>query len=87
MFRNFEGYPDPTAGRAFANIAKEERKALLGAVARELGYAGEDGAVITETLEGIFDCTGSGGAGGLGGLMEGGEIQPGVSVETHVIGI
>ena len=27
MFRNFEGYPDPTAGRAFANIAKEERKA------------------------------------------------------------
>jgi len=68
-------------------LAKEERKALLGAVARELGYAGEDGAVITETLEGIFDCTGSGGAGGLGGLMEGGEIQPGVSVETHVIGI
>lgn len=68
-------------------LAKEERKALLGAVARELGYAGEDGAVITETLEGIFDCTGSGGAGGLGGLMEGGEVQPGVSVETHVIGI
>ena len=68
-------------------LAKEERKALLGAVARELGYAGEDGAVITETLEGIFDCTGYGGAGGLGGLMEGGEIQPGVSVETHVIGI
>ena len=27
MFRNFEGYPDPTAGRAFANIAKAERKA------------------------------------------------------------
>ena len=27
MFRNFEGYPGPTAGRAFANIAKEERKA------------------------------------------------------------
>ena len=27
MFRNFEGYPDPTAGRALANIAKEERKA------------------------------------------------------------
>lgn len=27
MFRNHEGYPDPTAGRALANIAKEERKA------------------------------------------------------------
>lgn len=27
MFRNFEGYPDPTAGQALANIAKEERKA------------------------------------------------------------
>lgn len=27
MFRNSEGYPDPTAGRAFANIAKAERKA------------------------------------------------------------
>ena len=68
-------------------LAKEERKALLGAVARELGYTGEDGAVITETLEGIFDCTGSGGPGGLGGLMEGGDVQPGVSIETHVIGI
>ena len=65
-------------------LAKEERKALLGAVARELGYTGEDGAIVTETLEGIFDCTGSG---GLGGLMGGAEIQPGVSIETHVIGI
>ncbi len=27
MFRNHEGYPDPTAGRALANIAKEERRA------------------------------------------------------------
>ena len=27
MFRNFEGYPDPTAGRALANIAKKEKKA------------------------------------------------------------
>ena len=65
-------------------LAKEERKALLGAVTRELGYTGEDGAIVTETLEGIFDCTGSG---GLGGLMGGAEVQPGVSIETHVIGI
>ena len=27
MFKNCEGYPDPTAGRAFANIARDERKA------------------------------------------------------------
>lgn len=71
-------------------LAKLERKALLGGVARELGYTGEDGAVITDTLEGIFDCTGTDGLGGLGemmgGLMDGAEGQPGVSVETHVIG-
>ena len=27
VFRNYEGYPDPTAGRALANIAREEKKA------------------------------------------------------------
>ena len=68
-------------------LAKQERKALLGGVARELGYTGEDGAVITDTLEGIFDCTGSDGLGGLGDLMDGAEAQPGVSIETHVIGL
>ena len=40
MFRNFEGYPDPTAGRAFANIAKEERKAK----------ATRERAVVAETV-------------------------------------
>ena len=72
-------------------LAKRERKALLGALTKELGYAGDDGAVVTDTIEGIFDCTGSGGLGGLadmGGLTEEGvEIQPGVSVETRVIGL
>ena len=67
-------------------LAKQERKALLGGVTRELGYTGEDGAVITDTLEGIFDCTGSDGLGGLGDLMDGAEAQPGISIETHVIG-
>ena len=67
-------------------LAKQERKALLSGVARELGYTGEDGAVITDTLEGIFDCTGSDSLGGLGDLMDGAEGQPGVSIETHVIG-
>ena len=50
------------------------------------GYTGEDCAVITDTLEGIFDCTGSDSLGGLGDLMDGAEGQPGVSIETHVIG-
>ena len=40
MFRNYEGYPDPTAGRAFANIAKEERKAKA---ARERAVMAETG--------------------------------------------
>ena len=42
MFRNNEGYPDPTAGRAFANIAKAERKARAAserAVMAETGGA------------------------------------------------
>ena len=71
-------------------LAKQERKALLGALTKELGYSGEDGAVVADTIDGIIDCTGSGGLGGLAdidGLMDGAEIQPGVSVETHVIGL
>ena len=47
-----------------------------------------DGAI--KEKDAVFDCTGSGGLGGLGdlnGLMDGAEIQPGVSVETHVIGL
>jgi hypothetical protein len=71
-------------------LAREERKALLGALTKELGYSGEDGAVVADSIEGIFDCTGSGGLGDLGdlnGLMDGAEIQPSVSVETHVIGL
>ena len=71
-------------------LAKQERKTLLGALTKELGYSGEDGAVVADSIEGIIDCTGSGGLGGLAdldGLMDGAEIQPGVSVETHVIGL
>ena len=71
-------------------LAREERKALLGALTKELGYSGEDGAVVADSIEGIIDCTGSGGLGGLAdldGLMDGADIQPSVSVETHVIGL
>ena len=38
MFRNFEGYPDPTAGRAFANIAKAKAASERAAMA-ETGAA------------------------------------------------
>lgn len=39
------------------SVASKERKALLGALTRELGYTGDDGAVVTETMESIIDCT------------------------------
>ena len=71
-------------------LAKQERKALLGALTKELGYSGEDGAVVADSIEGIIDCTGSGGLGGLAdldGLMDGADIQPSVKVETQVIGL
>lgn len=76
-------------------LAKQERKSLLGAVTRELGYTGDDGAVVTDTLEGIFDSTSGGGLAGLGDLMDGAieavdgaaDGTPGVKVETHVIGL
>ena len=71
-------------------LAKQERKALLGALTKELGYSGEDGAVVADSIEGIIDCTGSGGLGGLAdldGLMDGADIQPSAKVETHVIGL
>ena len=62
---------------------------MLGALTKELGYSGGDGAVVADSIEGIIDCTGSGGLGGLAdldGLMDGADIQPSVKVETHVIG-
>ena len=42
MFRNHEGYPDPTAGRALANIAKEERKAQRARCKAALVTTGKD---------------------------------------------
>ena len=62
-------------------------------VARDLGYRGDEMELIHDTINSIFDCTGSGGLGGLGDVMEGAEgmpgmaVSPGVSVETHVIGL
>ena len=34
MFRNSEGYPDPTAGQAYANIRREERERENAALSR-----------------------------------------------------
>ena len=74
-------------------VAKKARSALVRQVARELGYQGDDVEVVRDTIDTIFDCTSSGGLGGLGDIMEGAEgmpgmsVSPGVSVETHVIGL
>ena len=76
-----------------APVAKKARSALVRQVARERGYQGEDVEVVRDTIDTIFDCTSSGGLGGLGDMMEGVEgmpgvsVSPGVSVETHVIGL
>ena len=76
-----------------APVAKKARSALVRQVARELGYQGDDVEVVRDTIDTIFDCTSSGGLGGLGDIMEGVEgmpgmsVSPGVSVETHVIGL
>ena len=76
-----------------APVAKKARSALVRQVARELGYQGDDVEVVRDTIDTIFDCTSSGGLGGLGDIVEGAEgmpgvnVAPGVSVETHVIGL
>ena len=75
-----------------APVAKKARSALVGQVARELGYQGEDVDVVRDTVNTIFDCTSGGGMGGLGDIMEsaggapGMSVSPEVKVETHVIG-
>lgn len=76
-----------------APVAKKARSALVRQVARELGYQGDDVEVVRDTIDTIFDCTSSGCLGGLGDMMEGVDgtpgisVSPGVSVETHVIGL
>ena len=76
-----------------APVAKKARSALVGQVARELGYQGDDVEVVRDTVNTIFDCTSGGGMGGLGDIMEsaGGSpamsVSPEVKVETHVIGL
>ena len=76
-----------------APVAKKARSALVGQVARELGYQGEDVEVVRDTVNMIFDCTNGGGMAGLSDIMEsaggapGMSVSPGVSVETHVIGL
>ena len=38
MYRNSEGYPDPTSGEALGNIAREERAAKRASVKQEKKY-------------------------------------------------
>ena len=76
-----------------APVAKKARSALVGQVARELGYQGDDVEVVRDTVNTIFDCTSGGGMAGLGDIMEsaggasGMSVSPEVKVETHVIGL
>ena len=76
-----------------APVAKKARSALIGQVARELGYQGDDVEVVRDTVNMIYDCTSGGGMGGLGDIMEsaGGapvmNVSPDVKVETRVIGL
>ena len=65
-------------------VAKAERSALVREVARELGYVGDDVEVLHDTLDAVFDCTGSG---GMDGIMEATDGQPGISIKTQVIGL
>ena len=94
------GFPDPesiqkmvTLDMEMVPVAKKARSALVGQVARELGYQGEDVDVVRDTVNTIFDCTSGGGMGGLGDIMEsaggapGTVVSPEVKVETHVIGL
>ena len=94
------GFPDPESLQQMvqlevemAPVAKKARSALVGQVARELGYQGEDVDVVRDTVNTIFDCTSGGGMGGLGDIMEsaggapGTVVSPEVKVETHVIGL
>lgn len=94
------GFPDAesiqkmvTLEMEMAPVAKKARSALVGQVARELGYQGEDVDVVRDTVNTIFDCTSGGGMGGLGDIMEsaggapGMSVSPEVKVQTHVIGL
>ena len=94
------GFPDVTSIQEMvqlememAPVAKKARSALIGQVARELGYQGDDVEVVRDTVNMIYDCTSGGGMGGLGDIMEsaggapGMSVSPDVKVETHVIGL
>ena len=76
-----------------APVAKKARSALIGQVARELGYQGDDVEVVRDTVNMIYDCTSGGGMGGRGDIMEraggapGMSVSPDVKVETRVIGL
>lgn len=67
-------------------LARKERDALAGELARELGYAGEDADVVRDAVKNIYNCTGGG---GFDGVMDavGGEDGMDVKfgVQTHVV--
>ncbi len=74
------------AEMGLAEVAKEERAALLSLAARELGYSGDAADTLRETMESIFDCTSQS---GLEAAMDGAGGMPagGISIETSVMSL
>ena len=75
MGKNKGGFPDMQTMQEMMAIqmqmgpvAKQERSVLVGEVARELGYQGEEAEVVQDTISSIYDCTS--GAGLMGNLEE-----------------
>lgn len=81
-------------GMEMGPVAKQERETLMRQVTSELGYTGDDAAVITDTIKNVYDCTNASPLGGLNDMLEsagsmggmGGGAAP-VKVQTQVIGL
>ena len=68
MGNNKNGIPDMSTIQKMMEIqmqmgpvAKKERATLVNEVTRELGYQGDDAAVVSDTISSIYDCTSGGG--------------------------
>ena len=75
MGKNKGGLPDMDTIQQMMEIqmqmgpaAKKERAVLVGEVARELGYQGDEAEVVQDTISSIYDCTSGGGL--MGGIEE-----------------
>lgn len=92
------GIPDPSSIQELVNLqlkmkplADAERKVLLRQFSNDIGYTGEDAAVITDTIGDIIGLTSSGGLGDLVGEMSedlgGADGEPKVEIQTQVMAL